>query len=243
VCPSGIEAVDTVGQRDLRTPVGTREPQEEGGAWSPPAGSSASWTTEDQRAVEALLGIQPAVMLVTPLGSPSTLQPPAVADAPAEETLVSEPVESTVGTPRVTGVDSSAEVVAPPALLLPSPPILIPEVKREPDEVTVVPDSPARARSPSPATSVDYRQAYRQLRRQNLSFLQQLRFWAGTVRTLGGECSRPPTAWEQAGRRRLVDLGDWPATMEGIQATSFAELGARFSDYYEALLHDGQPRM
>jgi len=92
--------------------------------------------------VEALLGVQPAVMLVTPLGSPSTLQPPA--DAPAEETLVSELVESTVGTPRVTGADSSAEVVAPPALLLPSLLVLVPEVKRELDKVVVVPDSPAR---------------------------------------------------------------------------------------------------
>jgi len=114
VCPSGIEAVDKVGQRDLRTPVGT-EPQEEGGAWSPPAESSISWTTEDQRAVTALLGFQPAVMLVTPLRNPSPPQPPAAADAPAEDTLVAEPVESTVGTSRVSGADSSAEVATPPA--------------------------------------------------------------------------------------------------------------------------------
>jgi len=140
--------------------------------------------------VEALLGVQPAVMLVTPLGSPSTLQPPAAADAPAEETLVSELVESTVGTPCVTGADSSAEVVAPPALLLPSLLVLVPEVKRELDKVVVVPDSPARERSPSPAYSVDYRRAYRQLRRQSLGYLRQLRFWAETVKTLGGE--RPP---------------------------------------------------
>jgi len=189
--------------------------------------------------VEALLGVQPAVMLITPLGSPSTPQPPAAADAPAAETLVSEPDESTVGTPRVTGADSSAEVVTPPALLLPSLPVLVPEVKREPDNVVVVPDSPARECSPSLASSADYRRAYRQLRRQSLSYLRQLRFWAETVRTMGSECSRPPTAREQAARRRLVDLGDWPATME---AASFAELGARFSVYYEALLHDRQPR-
>jgi len=192
--------------------------------------------------VEALLGVQPAVMLITPLGSPSTPQPPAAADAPAAQTLVSEPDESTVGTPRVTGADSSAEVVTPPALLLPSLPVLVPEVKREPDDVVVVPDSPARECSPSLASSADYRRAYRQLRRQSLSYLRQLRFWTETVRTMGSECSRPPTAREQAARRRLVDLGDWPATMEGIQAASFAELGARFSVYYEALLHDRQPR-
>ena len=114
--------------------------------------------------------------MVTPLGSLSAPQPPAAALAPAEETLVSEPVESTVGTPRVTGADSSAEVVSPPALVLPSPPVLIPEVKREPDEVVVVPDSPARKRSPSHAASVNYRRVYRQLRQQSLSYLRQLRF-------------------------------------------------------------------
>ena len=65
----------------------------------------------------------------------------------------------------------------------------------------------------------------------------------GRDRVLGGECSRPLTAREQAGRCRLVDLGDWPATIEGIRAASFAVVAARFSDYYDALLHDRQPRM
>ena len=41
VCLSGCEAVGTVGPCDLRTPVDP-ESQEEGVAWSPPAGSSVS---------------------------------------------------------------------------------------------------------------------------------------------------------------------------------------------------------
>jgi len=137
--------------------------------------------------VEELLGTQPAVLLVTPLESPSTPQPPAAAAAPAEETWVSEPVGSTVGTPRVAGADSSAEVATPTALLLPSLAVPIPEVKREPDDIIVILDSPTRERSPSPAASVDYRRAYRQLHRQTSSYLRQLKFWADTVEALGGD--------------------------------------------------------
>jgi len=89
--------------------------------------------------VEAFLGIQPTVMLVTPLRSPSPPQPAADADALAEETLVSKPVGSTVVTPRISNADSSAEVVASPALLLSSPPAPMPEMKQEPDEICPLP--------------------------------------------------------------------------------------------------------
>ena len=125
---------------------------------------------------------------MTALRSPFPPQLAAVVDAPAEETLVSKSVELTVVAPRVSAADSPAEVVMSPAPLLSSPPAPIPEVKREQNEVILVPDSPARARSPSPAGG--YRRAYRQIRQQNQSFLRQLRFWAETVRVSGDERSR-----------------------------------------------------
>jgi len=63
------------------------------------------------------------------------------------------------------------------------------------------------------------------MRQQNLSYLRQLRFWAETVRALSDEGTRLPTAQQQADRRQLVELGDWPARMAGVEAASFTELG------------------
>ena len=51
VCPEDILPAAMASLRDPGTPGGV-EPQERGITWSPPAGSSVSWTTEDQRNVE-----------------------------------------------------------------------------------------------------------------------------------------------------------------------------------------------
>jgi len=56
LCQRDILPVAMESLRDLGTPGGI-EPQAEGGNWSPSARSSASWTTEDQRTVEALMGV------------------------------------------------------------------------------------------------------------------------------------------------------------------------------------------
>jgi len=135
--------------------------------------------------VEALLGVEPAVMLVAPMEGPFTSQPPAIASAPAEEALASEWVGSAVGTPRATGANSSAEVASPLALLLHS------EVKQEPDEVVVVPDSPETERFPSPAPSADYRRAYRQLRCQILSKFTTTQVLGGYREGLGRRVLSP----------------------------------------------------
>jgi len=239
VCPEDILPAAMASLRDPGTPGGV-EPQERGITWSPPAGSSVSWTTEDQRNVEALLGDQPAVILVTPLRTPSPPQPLAVADVPEEGTSVPVSIDPPVVAPQVTGAVGSAGVTASPVQLLLSPLAPGSGVKQDPDDVIIVPDSPARARSPSPVGG--YRRGYRLMRQQNLSYLRQLRFWAETVRALGDEGTRLPTAQQQADRRQLVELGDWPARMAGIEAASFTELGLRFSAFYEALLHVGTPR-
>jgi len=54
-----------------------------------------------------------------------------------------------------------------------------------------------------------------QLRRQNFSYLRQLKFWADTVKTLGGECPRQPTAGEQSARRKLASRGGGLAGLHG----------------------------
>jgi len=129
-----------------------------------------------------------------------------------------------------------------PDLSLFSPPAPIPEVKPEPVDVVVIPDSPPRASAPPPDVPIDYRWAYEELRQRTMGYVTQLRIWAETVGTLGTECPRAPTLQEQARGQQLIALGLWPEWMADIVDVSFADLGNRFKVYYGALLHEGGPR-
>jgi len=135
-----------------------------------------------------------------------------------------------------------ADMLQVPDLSLFSPPAPIPEVKPEPVDVVVIPDSPPRASAPLPDVPIDYRRAYEELRQRTMGYVTQLRIWAETVGTLGTECPRAPTPQEQARRQQLIALELWPEWMADIVDVSFADLGNRFKVYYGALLHEGGPR-
>ena len=116
----------------------------------------------------------------------------------------------------------------------------MPVVKKEPDEIVII-TSPECERPPPPPPPTDSNQReIRRLKRLNLSYLRQLKFWANTVKVLGSEHPRRPTVEEQTARRQLVSRGDWSDAMEGIETVSFAELGLRFGDVYGSALHNLQ---
>ena len=72
--------------------------------------------------------------------------------------------------------------------------------------------------------------------------MTQLHFWAEIVGDLRIEGNRLPTLEEQARRRRLIELGYWPAWMSDTIPMPLSALGERMRVYYGALLHEGGPR-
>ena len=193
-----------------------------------------------QKAVQVVLQDEPTGLPAVPPVDASTSPPLVVAFAPAWETTVSVLVEPTEGTPRVTGADSSTMNTPSPAHPPPSLPVPLPVVKKEPDEIVII-SSPETERPPPPPQPTDSdKREIRRLKRQNLSYLRQLKVWASTVKVLGGEHPRRPTAEEQTARRQLVSRGDWSDSMEGIETVPFAELGLRFGDVYGSALHSLQ---
>ena len=198
--PVGLEdggADNTVQGCVLQVPEGVIPPEGWTG-WSPTA-----FRQEVQEAVEVLLQDEPAGLPATPPVGVSTSPPLVVASVPTWEPTVPTSIEPTEGTPRVAGADSSTANIPSPAPPPPSLPVLLPVVKKEPDEIVVI-SSPEGERLPPPQPTDSNPREIRRLKRQNLSYLRQLKFWASTVKVLGSEHPRRPTPEEQMARRLVV---------------------------------------
>ena len=123
-----------------------------------------------------------------------------------------------------------------------SPPVFVPTVKPEPVEVVEIPDSPPRKCASPVGAPIDYKRAYEELQNRFKGHMTQLHFWAEIVGGLEIEGTRLPTLEEQAKRRRLIELGYWPAWMSDTIHMPLSAIGERFRVYYGALLHEGGPR-
>ena len=123
-----------------------------------------------------------------------------------------------------------------------SPPSSAPQVKLEPAEIIEILDSPPRKCASPGGAPIDYRKAYEDLQQRFKGHMTQLHFWAEIVGDLRIEGTRLPTLEEQARRRRLIELGYWPAWMSDTIPMSLSALGERMRVYYGALLHEGGPR-
>ena len=147
-----------------------------------------------------------AVLVMTAVGDSPSAPPSAVTPTPASENVVFVSLEQIENPPCISGADSSTEETPLPIPSLPSPLIPLPQIKTEPDEPVVIASSPERdIRPTTPPTSSSRRENHR-LKRENLSYLRQVQFWADTVKTLGNEYTRPPSDLEQAARRKLVRI-------------------------------------
>ena len=133
--PAGLEdegADDTVQGCVLQVPEGVI-PAEGWKGWSPTA-----FRQEAQEAVKVLLQDEPAGLPATPPVSVSTSPPQVVASVPTWEPTVPLSIGPTEGTPRVTGADSSTANSPSLAQPLLSLPVLLPVVKKEPDEIVII---------------------------------------------------------------------------------------------------------
>jgi len=139
----------------------------------------------------------------TPPVRVSTSPPQVATLAPTWEPTVPLSIAPTEGTPHVTGADSSTANSPSLAQPLLSLPVRLPVVKKEPDEIVII-SSPEEERPPPPQPTYSSQREIRRLKRQNLSYLRQLKFWANTVKVLGSEHPRRPTVEEQTARRQLV---------------------------------------
>lgn len=148
-----------------------------------------------------LLAVDPTILVVTPAEFSPVAVPAVDSPVPAQETVVSLSVGHHEASPREHSANSSTEdtpqPIQPP---LPSSPVFLAEVKSEPEDIIVIssPEREDRSRSPS-ADSL--KQDNQRLRRQNLGYLRQLKFWVDTVKAIGNHCPRPPTSGEHAARR------------------------------------------
>jgi len=117
---------------------------------------------------------------------------------------MSEMIEEAATVACILREPDQADMLQVPDLSLFSPPAPTPEVKPEPVDVVVIPDSPPGANAPPPDVPIDYRKAYEDLRQRTMGYVTQLRFWAETVGTLGTECPWEPAPQEQARRQQLI---------------------------------------
>jgi len=152
---------------------------------------------------------------------------------------VCDMIEEAATAARILQEPELADILHVPDLSLFSPPVPVPSLKPEPEEVIEVPDSPPPVRPPPIEAPVDYRRAYEELQRRMQGHLEQMHFWAQTVSELGQELTREPTAQERARRQRLITAGYWPPWMAEVVGAPFSVLGENFRIYYGALLHEG----
>jgi len=200
-----------------------------------------TWTdplfTEDPGSVDSFSAIEPAVLLASVAGSSPPSTPLVDAPAPVLETSVNASVDQTRATAEVSGAEGSTED-APPPDRLPSPPrVLLPEVVPEADELAPAGSSEGERR-PSPPR--DEPTEVQRLRRQNRSYLRELRFWVESILVPGNARPRLPTTGEQLARQNLTAQGDWPQ-MTGVETVSLEELAGRFRYIYEDRLNDRRP--
>jgi len=78
------------------------------------------------------------------------------------------------------------------------------------------------------------------LRRQNLSYLRELRFWADAISAHGNARPRLPPAEEQLAHQNLIAQGDWPQ-MTGLETVSLEDLAGHFRYVYANRLNDHRP--
>jgi len=139
----------------------------------------------------------PVVQLSTVADNETAGLAAARADTPpsvlAGRMTTSEMIEEAATVSLILREPELADILQVPDLSLLSPPIPIREVKSEPVDVVVIPDSPPGASAPPPDASFDYRKAYEELRQHTMGYVTQLHFWAETVGTLGAESPQVPT--------------------------------------------------
>jgi len=193
----------------------------------------------DLGSVGSLSAIEPAVLLASVAGSSPPSTPLVDAPAPVPETSVSASVDQTRASVEVSGAEGSTED-APPPDRLPSPPrVPLTEAGPEADELAPA-DSPEGERRPPSFYVEPLQREVQILRRQNLSYLRELRFWADAISAPGNARPRLPSAEEQLARQNLIAQGDWPQ-MTGLETVSLEELAGHFRYVYADRLNDHRP--
>jgi len=154
------------------------------------------------------------------------------------ETSVSASIDQTRASAEVLGAEGSTED-APPPDRLPSPPrVPLPEAVPEADELAPTGSSEGEQRPPS--YDEPLQREVQHLRRQNLSYLRELRLWVDSILAPGNARPRLPSAGEQLDRQNLIAQGDWPQ-MTGVETVSLEELAGYFRYVYADRLNDRRP--
>jgi len=186
--------------------------------------------------VDSFSAIEPAVLLASVAGSSQPSTPLVDAPAPVLETSVSASVDQTRVSVEVSGADNSTED-APPPDRLPSPPrVPLPEAVLEADELASAGSSEGERRPLSHCDEPIQREV-QHLRRQNLSYLRELRFWVDSILVPGNARPRLPTTGEQLARQNLMAQGDCPQTT-GVETVLLEELAHYI---YADRLNDHRP--